>query len=517
MQREEKFFSKEVTHIVTTRAIPSGSNASTSTDSGTLQENDQPRTINPSLLEKSHEQPSHGVLSKGKFTFDTREDLRKAQVIHALTGSHDPPTERRDLVPPRQGNDGRTRQVPKTDILLKAKAMGTKIWQLEKFDRIVRTMYENQDTGSHAQHGHNTRSNAANTATISRSARQADLSHLIRNEQLNGPSESALATTELIPLKGPYIFIRDINEKTKPVMVREYPRVPNREVGAWPQFRSVSLGKCPFIEEVDKRELEREKSLQQESLARAKEDGRTAPRTRAIASLESTKMYPPLQTRRERPLAENEHGGNAMAQPKQQLPAVNSGDPSNGKIPSPVKGLRHFPAGAGPGFCGGEPTASGMQRSNITSAIRSQMISSTAAAPGTKAGMSKEVNELKRKVLEKNSGPSLNVIKAPSRGVGTVGSVSESRGAPPARLAKQKAQERLGQKNLANIREEEMHSEEADKNRRNDLAKINAPKTSKGGDKDPKAGYCENCREKFDDFEEVNLSRACNVTRLTRM
>ena len=508
LQREEKFFSKEVTHIVTTRTIPLDNDASTSTDASASQDSNQPRTINPSLLEKPSEVPSHHILSKNKFSFDTREDLRKAQAIHELTKSHDLPTDRRDLISQRQGIEGRIRQVHKTDILRKARDMGTKIWQLEKFDRIIRTMSDNQDIGSQAQHGHNTRSNVANAATIARSARQADLSHLIRNEQLNGSSESSLATTELISFKGPYIFIRDINEKTKPIMFREYPKVSNREEGVWPQFRSVSIGKCPFIEEMnhDRRDFEREKALEQELLARAKKETRTVPRTRAVASLESTKMHPPLQTRRERPLGETEHGGNVMAQPNQQLPAANSGEMPNGKIPSPVKGLRHFPAGEGPGFFGGEPTASGMQRSNITSAIRSQMISSTAAAPGAKAGISKEVNELKRKVLEKNSGPSLDIIKAPCRRLSATGSVSDSRSAPPARLAKQKAQERLGQKNLGNIQEEEMHSEGDEKNRKHDLVKVNTMKSSKGYNKDPKPGYCENCREKFDDFDEVDPS-----------
>ena len=516
MKREEKFFSKEVTHIVTTRAIPSGNNASTSNDNGVLQENCQPRTINPSLLEKSSEQPLHGATSKGKFTFDTREN-GKAQIIHQLTGSHGITTDRRDPVSQKPEIEVRMRQVAKTDILQKAKDMGAKIWPLEKFDRIVRVICEDADMSNQVHHGHNTRGNVANTGTLSRSARQADLSNLIRNEQLNGPSdrESALTTNELVPLKGPYIFIRDINEKTKPIMVREYPRVSNREEGVWPQFRSVSTGKCPFVEEKEKKDMEREKALEQELLARAKEESRTIPRTRAAASLESTKMCPPLHTARERPLAEVGHRGNSMIQPKPQLPTVNSGEPSKGKIPSPVKGLRHFPAGTGPGFYGGEPTASGLQQSNITSAIRSQMISSTAAAPGAKAGMSMEVNELKRKVLEKNSGPSLNRLTATTRDAGVAGSLSESRGAPPTRLAKQKAQERLGQKNLVKIREEDTHSEEDERKRKYDIAKMNVPKASKGNNRDTKPGYCENCREKFDDFDEVKLLRRTIQTWLT--
>src|SRR5262249_11294280 len=67
-----------------------------------------------------------------------------------------------------------------------------------------------------------------------------------------------------------------------------------------------------------------------------------------------------------------------------------------------------------PRFAGGEPVASGVQPSNVTSAIKSQVISSTAAVPGAKAGPSKELNALKRKVLERNNMPVtyLNDVRA---------------------------------------------------------------------------------------------------------
>lgn len=480
-----------MTHIVTTRSLPSENDGSTSTDapstSAGAQENTQPRTINPSLLEKSSEHPHnyHGTLPKSKFLLDAL--AAKRSEVAAL----------------------RKQPSGSNDILRKAKDMGIKIWQLEKFERIIHVIFEDRETGFQSQHGHNTRSNVASATLATNHGRHVDLSNLIRNEQLNGPldRESTLATNEHCQFKGPYIIIRDMNEKCKPIMIREYAKVQTREDGAWPQFRSVSLGKCPFIEESthSRRDIEKEETKEQRRLAQAKADVPKAPRTRAVAATESIKMQPPAQATRKQPLTDIEHGANSIVQPTQLLPAATAKQSVMGKVPSPAKGIRHFPPSIGPGFFGGEPQASGIQRSNITSAIRSQMISSTAAAPGAKAGMSKEVHELKRKVLERNTGPSLNGLTASRGAAGCANTIRQSRDVPPARLAKQKAQEKLGQKRLGNIQEEHTPSEEAEAKRKSEFATINALKSLKGEKREPKPGYCENCREKFEDFEEVSL------------
>ena len=473
---------------MTTRAVPADSDSNTLTGgngpssvSAAAQENNRPRTINPSLLENSCDNPVNHLGNDSKSRFDTILANTKAKVAII---------EKEKLRKQQAGND----------VLRRAKEMGTKIWQLEKFERIVHVMLEGREGSSQSQHGHNTRSNVSTAAT--KTGRQVELSHLLRNEQLNGPSDrgSTLATSEIIPLKGPYIYIHDMNEKTKPIMVREYPKVQNREDGIWPRFRSVSLGKCPFVEEAahTRREIEREKAREMEQLAQAKAENLRVPRTRAAAATESTKMQPPSHATRKRPLAEMENGGNAKTQPTQQLPAILEGQPPFVKNQSPMKGIKHLPGGIGPGFVGGEPTASGMQQSNITSAIRSQMISSTAAAPGAKAGISKDIHELKRKVLERNSGPPLKELTAPARMMSATNGGNSSKTIHPPRLAKQKAQEKLGQRKLENIQEDGCLSEDDDKQRNVAMKALENAVT-----RDPKPGYCENCREKFDDFEEV--------------
>lgn len=79
-QREEKFFSKDVTHVVTNRQIPTGQDSAPSTDAigpahgstGMPVFTTQPQTINPLLLERSSESlHSHGNgLPPRKFTFE---------------------------------------------------------------------------------------------------------------------------------------------------------------------------------------------------------------------------------------------------------------------------------------------------------------------------------------------------------------------------------------------------------------------------------------------------------------
>ena len=335
--------------------------------------------------------------------------------------------------------------------------------------------------------------------------RKTDLSHLLKDEKLNGPVDRE-PVGEIVMFKGPYIYVHDIHEKYKPIMVREYAKVENREDGAWPHFRSVSAGKCPFVEEVstDRREREKERIQEEERRSRINEikaRPADAPRTRAAAAVETIQMQPPQATRQVNPLLDNPQRANMAFQRPPHLPANGSrAQDVLGKAPIPAKGLKHFPAGDGPGFYGGEPTASGLQQSNVTSAIRSQVISSTAAVPGAKSGLSKEVHELKRKVLERNTGPSLNEIirkNIPAK------DQPANRPAVETRQATQRIQEKLGQRRLGNIEEEETSGEE-DPQQQAASVKERFSRAVKLERKELKSGYCENCRDKFDDFDDVS-------------
>ena len=343
--------------------------------------------------------------------------------------------------------------------------------------------------------GHNTRSSVSNS--IPRSAREADLSKLLRNERINGPSDRdpTVSTKELVIFKGPFLYIHDIDEKQKPIMVREYTKVSNKEDGDWPQFRSVSNGKCPFVGEIDydQRQAEKEKERMRIQRQEEKEKG-IAPRTRAAAAVEASKMQPPKSTASKRLF------GVESASSRNAATSTNQLDPF---APAPISNVQRTEreasskgnqnafisrAGAGRLFAG-EPVASGVQP-NITSAIRSQ-ISSTAAQPGGRVGTSKELYGLQRKVLEKNScGPN-------SYGLASSRQTDVMRDDSGSQPAKRKDQQAL-------VKIEEDGAEDA--TRRNVVTrKAKADQQRKVVKRDAKPGYCENCQDKFEDFDEVSL------------
>ena len=109
---------------------------------------------------------------------------------------------------------------------------------------------------------------------------------------------------------------------------------------------------------------------------------------------------------------------------------------------------------------------------------------------------------MKRKVLERGatvtSGQTLT-----SSYMNDVRAALNGDGAPAPRAAKRKAQETLG-----GIHEEPEGEHEA-KSRKTVQSRKKVVVTQK----DPKPGYCENCRDKFDDFDEVSLD--CHFLSIT--
>ncbi len=395
--------------------------------------------------------------------------------------------------------DVRRQQGRNADVLHRARALGMKIWASEKLERMMITMFDT-DTGAYITHGHNTRSITTqnNATTAPRSNREADLSQLLRNERINGPSDRdpTVAMKEMVLFKGPFIYIHDIDEKQKPIMVREYAKVSHKEDGDWPQFRSVSHGRCPFIEEVDddRRDAQREMARQQKLRER---ETSVAPTNHAAG--EAMRMEPPKMSKATRPLTQIENGENrgAVIVPMKQ--------PTLLEMVPPVMELEHSSKGSQNAFVSraghgrtvsGEPVASGVQPSNITSAIRSQMISSTAAAPGAKAGTSKEVHGLQRKVLERNSGSATFGQTSSHRMTDFHAVVKED---PTGRVTKQRNKAKL------DLIAEDVSNVEAEEARRAETSRKAKPVEKKKVEKPHgKLGYCENCMETFADFNEVS-------------
>lgn len=476
------FFSHAVTHVVTTRAIPpergtSAANVDTETH------HPQPQTINPSLLDRTSETAAlhqDGLNQKAAFTFEV-------------------PINRR-LAPNRHDRDGGRQQGRGSDVLLRARELGIKIWALEKLQRMMTTMFDTDTYVGHEQgHTHNMRnSNMQGATSVSRTGRETDLSQLLRNERINGPSDRdpTVITKEMIYFKGPFIYIHDIDEKLKPIMVREYAKVQHKEDGDWPQFRSVSGGKCPFVEEPDYEEKERERSRAHKQQEKEKA---SIPKARSASTAAGVdKMQPPRPLSANRAMADGGDGVNrGIAISGADTNALGERKVVHESVESSKGRQNAFVSRAGtPRLFGGEPVASGLQP-NITSAIRSQMISSTAAQPGAKTGISKEVHGLQRKVLEKNSGGPGSHGLASSHYTTDVASIIREEGT--SRSVRRK------QEKLELIDEAADPSEAEESTRRTETTrKVKVVQKRRSEKRDPKPGYCENCQDKFDDFEDVS-------------
>lgn len=436
---------------MTTRHIPGTARDNSTRDESTQLSpiEDQPQTINPSLLEKN---------PRGHVTAPVR----------------------------REG-------INTMDILTRGKEMGMKIWAAEKLQRVLASILD--DAGSHSH---------ARGSTHTARHQHEDLGQVLKKEKLGASSEREQPFLSLVAFKGPFVYVHDMDEKYRPTMVRDYPKVARRSEGEWPQFRSASVGKCPFVEDpAMKKEIEQERCrAKMVALQQQQQRGQQMPRTRSHVGVETVKVDPPLRASPRKALHVIQNSAKVPvdvdAEKKDRRPApapVAAPERQSSFPPMPERPTFEFVRPPQLHMIR-EPAASGIQRSNLTSAIQSQMISSTAAT-GVKAGTSKEVHhQLKRQVLERTHTGSLSVGSIPSshRMNDLVGALKTARAPAPQRAAKSKAQEKLG-----GIQEEvDSHAD--------DLAAEREATTSrrkKAVKRDPKPGYCENCRDKYDDFEEV--------------
>lgn len=405
-----------------------------------------PRTIDPSLL------------SRDTGTKDVRRRLFES------TG--------RKLPAPAPVEDNLLRQpaaARKTDILVRAREMDKKIWAFSKLVKILEMLNDPDPFG---------------TAAAPKAAEEANLAQLLNKERTSGPSDRdpTVATKELIFFKGPYIYVYDIEEKQKPIMVREYAKVADKKNGDWPQFRSTQHGRCPFVEDDELSEQKR----QAEKAARDKERQKRA----ADESVPPLKPAPATNAKSavpKRTLTEMEDGHNIRS--TSRVPDVfdlaKAANPPTIDFHKPQNAFTSRARSAR--LLAGEPVASGVQKSNITSAIRSQMISSASGIRGAKAGTSKELYGLQRQVLEKSNAPSANPTSQDmsSRRLAEM-SLDNSNNQRSTSLG-------VSSRKLAQI------EERSKEHKRTQSAPATKPKK-----RDLKPGYCENCQDKFDDFDEVS-------------
>lgn len=385
---------------------------------------------------------------------------------------------------------GRKPSVPKTrstDVLDRARDMGKKIWSLEKLHKIL-DMALHPDPYISATLG----LGRGAQATSKTANDEANLAQLLQNERVNGPSDRdpTVSSKDLYEFRGPYIYVYDVEAKTKPIMIREYLKAPDPKKGDWPQFRIVSDGRCPFIIEDNFDPPEKEQRDRARAKARA-----------AKAAAEEAAEPAALKPRESDILTNAATGKRTLAQMEDEenreisgVRAAESFDRSRVSNPPSLdfRSQNAFISHAKGGrFLAGEPVASGLQPSSLTSAIRSQMISSTTGGVlGAKAGTSKEIHGLQRKVVLQKASTSQDPS---SRRMAEMGHDSNT-------LVRSASASQVMQRKLDTVDGEET-TRQREKLRRTASVPVSQPKQRR----DPKPGYCENCQDKFADFEEVSL------------
>ena len=409
---------------------------------------DQPQTINPSLLDRN-------TAARRKLLFEFRNVPSRSQQVN-------------DPTKPSKGSRN-------NDVLYKAREMGKKIWSLDKFQTMVSVLLESESQ----QSAPGTKIATRNQSAIKNGQENTNLLQLLQHERINGPTDRDIGASnrELTYFKGPHIYIFDMEERHKPIMVREYNKVANKADGDWPQFRSVGNGRCPFVEEdPQEREYRKLREQREARLQREHEKAQAAAKQSQAEAARKQRDATSKTVTGKRSLAEMEDGHNKI-----RAPAASVLNPAKAAL-SKQTSQNAFTSRAEAGrVFHGEPVASGVQP-NITSAIRSQMISSQAGVSGLKAGTSKELHGLQRKVLEKAAPASHETSSRRAL------ESNEGTSSRPATLSRQTSR-------TAQTQEEE--SQKVESKEKKTQAQ---PLKSK---KDMKPGYCENCQDKFRDFDEV--------------
>lgn len=434
----------------------------------------------------------------------------------------------------------RQQQSLNADILVKARDMGIKLWPLEKFDRMLRTLLDVEANDQELSLAPARR--GGGRTQVKPQPADTDLQQLLKDEKSKQTGQ--LPWSDVVPLRGFYIYVHDAEEKNRPVMVREYEKPRNyEEEGDWPQLRSVSMPRCPFMIEASSKHDETEQQEPAGKAARPIEPPTTQVKHTESAASQSrmASVEPAKPTYHTQQQQQHQHQKPIFTQP--MPPQARYFEPPQAKeatsnttdsLPAHLTNRFHFNGLMRPDTSR-EPLASGLQRSNQTSAIRSQVISSTAANPVARAGgRSKEMQELQRRAVEQQRRSGLSTASVPSNN-----DVRAAINNDPSSMAGRGSRTRH-QHDLPKIYEDETQSDEdEDYSSQQQLlqharhqqhaqhqqqsqdqpqkhqhcrtqstsSQTTKKRKKKAAQKEPKPGYCENCRDKYDEFQEHIVSR----------
>ena len=403
-----------------------------------------------------------------------------------------------------------------------------KIWALEKLERMMHTMF-------HTETGEQPSLLPKSRIGLERNGvkvdPEADLSQMIRRERAHGHVDRDYnsAMQDRVYFRGYYVYVHDISEKLRPIMIRDYAKVAAKEDGKWPQFRLSGPGKCPFVEDPNhlKRLEQEERLLEKEEKERASIKMETAAKGKVPArhgdDFALQDINHNLRSKQRAEGREIKEEGDEAGLEKVPIKVEEEDETSSkAKVAQvPLFGSAQANVRQMPRFAGGEPVASGMQPSNVTSAIQSQMISSTAAAPGGgRVAATKEVNHLKRRILERNSSNTSARNLSLSYLTDIRAALNTEKTGPATRAAKRKGLDKVIEIHDDNEDEAAAVTALSKQQRERERARLEkerakAKEKERQKEKELKPGYCENCREKFDDFDRHVVGRKHRKFALT--
>ncbi|KAE8229477.1 hypothetical protein CF326_g5554 [Tilletia indica] len=242
--RVEPFFSKQVTHLVTTRSVPTLPVAPAEVEmhrknalvSKTMPDKSSRNAVGamvasakvdkkpwsglPQSIEAARRAKIESNASASTSTLDRRHASgSKPLPIHSDRNPFDEPG------PPPSAND----------IVYKAKGFGMKVWHHSKLTTILNMLLGDQST------------------TVNQAAKE-DLGALLAREKIEGTTErdpnAPRADFYYFPTKVVhYLLVEDATGEHRPIMIQEYEKPRDRQAAerpAWPKLYGELEGRCPF-------------------------------------------------------------------------------------------------------------------------------------------------------------------------------------------------------------------------------------------------------------------------------
>ncbi|EPQ26058.1 uncharacterized protein PFL1_06267 [Pseudozyma flocculosa PF-1] len=240
----DQFFSRNVTHLITTRLVPSATAKTERHEDG--------KENSPTKEGATRDGARHKLLrptvSKSRLS-PTKGSAAAAAAAAAVAGGERPPRNSQPLYSERNPfDDAGPPASGSNDILLKAQSFGMKVWRHDKLTTILRMLVDEPVVSAA------TAAAAAAAHGAAAAGKQHDLSQMLEREKLYGTHErdpNASRNDHHYFRKGNfYLLVEDATMEHRPIMCSEfeYGRQQQQEglEPPWPVLYGELEGRCPF-------------------------------------------------------------------------------------------------------------------------------------------------------------------------------------------------------------------------------------------------------------------------------